>query len=171
MGDAAEAPWEGTAPLYRPPDARSEWEDAVEREGDEPFTVLQGGRSRVTALRAEVALEEVARTRAAQALAVRRRLDRATARAARAVQRREAAQQREGARTEAAYEAARLERIEGRRRLAAASVLDRHAQLLRDYEAWARSRGLLRAANAGLGTAAARLDEHVELLRYGRPTP
>ena len=273
MGDAAAVPW-GSGPVYRPPDARSEWEEPVRR----PTTVtpLRRGILRIDAARAEDVLEDVTVARARRALALRRRLNRATAQATRAVEQRQrqatlrvapsttgalerlererleamaeleairrAAEERlqqraadaerqaaeeaarqaaeEATRAEAAraalarvaveqaeherqtalkrreaeqaeqarlaaLEAARAEeearqaawaervveeawRASGRQRLALANKLEQSAAFLRDYEEWARARGLRGTAqDAGLSSEADRLGRRVDELRYG----
>jgi hypothetical protein len=122
---------------------------------------------RVDAARAEEALAEVALARARHALAVGRRLDRATAQATRVFEqrRRRAMAQARRAATERQREEAL--RTEQRRRLALATRLERTADALRGYEEWARSRGLRAAADAGLSVEADRLGHRVDELRHG----
>jgi hypothetical protein len=222
VGDAAVTPW-GSSPIYRPPDARPEWEEPVRRPR-RSLAVFRSGVLRIDAIRAEDALEDVTLAQAHRTLALRRRLNRATAQATRAVEQRrrqdavrtERVTAAERARLEqarleaervererlitlerarleaerveserlAALELARLEqeqreetsarkrreearRSEGRDRLTLANKLERSAELLRDYEEWARSRGLPCAGDAGLSVEADRLGREVEQLRYG----
>jgi hypothetical protein len=122
---------------------------------------------RVDAARAESALAHVALGRARQALAVQRRLDRATAQATKALEQRHLKAAARARRVADDHRREQARRDQQRRRLALANKLERTAAALRDYEEWARSRGLRAAAGAGLSVEADRLGLRIDRLRYG----